>query len=89
MNDNNARPARVPANAQPSGEYWVLVPQETGEVAVVNATGYHIFQQCDGSRSEEDIAHTAVEAAGADIEHVRHDVATFVAHLKSAGLLAQ
>jgi hypothetical protein len=63
------------------------VPQEAGEVAVVNATGYHIFQQCNGSRSEADIAHSIAEACDTDVEHIRRDVAAFVACLQSAGLL--
>lgn len=89
MSDDGAHPRRVPVNAQRTGEYWVLVPQETGEVAVVNTTGYHIFQQCDGSSSEEDIAQAVVNATDADVEHVRRAVAEFVARLESAGLLAR
>jgi hypothetical protein len=60
MSDTTAGPKQVPANAQRSGEYWVLVPREAGEVAVVN-----------------------------DAEHVRRDVAAFVARLESAGLLTR
>lgn len=88
MSDTGTGPTQVPANAQRVGEYWVLVPHQAGEVAVVNVTGYHIFQQCNGSRSEADIAHSIAETSGADVEHVRRDVATFVARLESAGLLA-
>ncbi|KWX06044.1 hypothetical protein TH66_00115 [Carbonactinospora thermoautotrophica] len=84
---DDARPRRVPANAQRTGEYWVLVPQQSGDVAVVNATGYHIFQQCDGSRSAADIAQALADAAGVDVDDVRRDVAAFVARLESAGLL--
>lgn len=89
MSDTTAGPKQVPANAQRSGEYWVLVPREAGEVAVVNATGYHICQQCNGSRSEADIVHSLAEASDTDAEHVRRDVAAFVARLESAGLLTR
>jgi hypothetical protein len=89
MSDTAAGPKQVPANAQRSGEYWVLVLQEAGEVAVVNATGYHVFQQCNGSRSEADIANSIAEASGTDVEHIRRDVAAFVARLESAGLLTR
>lgn len=67
----------------------MLVPQDAAEVAVVNATGYHIFQQCDGSRSKADIAQAIADTSGADLEHVRRDVAAFVVRLESAGLLAR
>lgn len=86
MNDAPT-PQAVPATAQRSGEYWVLVPHDAGEVAVVNATGYQVFTHCDGSRSEADIVRTIADASGADVERVKHDVAAFVQRLESAGLL--
>lgn len=89
MSNDEARPTRVPVSAQRTGEYWVLVPQTSAEVAVINATGYQIFQQCDGSRSQADIAHAIADAAGADIERVKGDVAAFIARLESAGLLVR
>lgn len=89
MNDDGdgSRPTQAPANAQRSGEFWTLVPREAGDVAVVNATGYRIFQMCDGTRTEADIARAIAAAAGAEVERARSDVARFVMRLATAGLL--
>jgi hypothetical protein len=38
-------------------------------------------------RSEAEIAHSIAEASGTDVEHIRRDVAAFVACLEPAGLL--
>uniref|UniRef100_UPI003F49A540 PqqD family protein n=1 Tax=Pseudonocardia sp. CA-138482 TaxID=3240023 RepID=UPI003F49A540 len=89
MSNISVPPKAIAATVQRSGEYWVLIPCEAGEVAVVNATGYHVFQQCDGARSPADIAHAIAEVSGADIAHVKHDVAAFLASLRAAGLLAE
>ena len=89
MNGDNdgSRPTQAPADAQRSGEFWTLVPREAGDVAVVNATGYRIFQMCDGTCSEADIAQDIAAAAGVAVERVRPDVARFVTRLETAGLL--
>lgn len=90
MSDDGGHPKRAPVTAQRAGQYWVLVPREdTGEVAVINATGYQIFAQCDGTSSETDIARAVAEASGADARRVERDVAVFVARLESAGSLTR
>lgn len=60
-------PRRAPANVKRTGDYWVLVPEGPAEVAVVNATGHHIFQLCDGSRSAASIATEIAVATGATV----------------------
>ncbi len=87
MNDGGSRLAPAPADVQRTGEYWTLVPQDAGEVAVINATGYRVYELCDGSRSEADIAQAIADTTGTKVEHVAADVATFVSKLESAGLL--
>lgn len=90
MSDDGGHPKGAPVAVQRAGEYWVLVPREAaGEVAVVNATGCQIFAQCDGARSETDIARAVADASGADARRVERDVAVFVARLESAGLLTR
>lgn len=58
-------------------------------MAVINATGYQIFAQCDGTSSETDMARAVAEAFGADTRRVERDVAVSVARLESAGLLTR
>ncbi|MBF6339788.1 PqqD family protein [Nocardia abscessus] len=72
-----------------NGDMWILVPEATsGEVLVVNDTGYQIFQHCDGTHSCSDIAYKLAKATDAPAEDVTHDVTVFVSRLRSAGLLA-
>ena len=89
IDGDGPRPKRVPANIKRTGDYWVLVPGESGDVTVVNETGHRVFQQCDGSRSQTEIAQAIAATADVDVAEVEHDVAAFLAHLESAGLLTQ
>ncbi|MGH3943031.1 MAG: PqqD family protein [Pseudonocardiaceae bacterium] len=70
-----------------SGDYWVLVPHETAEVAVVNETGHRIFQACDGSHSCREIAQRLATGTCTDANRVLTDVVAFVAQLTKIGLL--
>jgi hypothetical protein len=84
-----SRPTQAAADAQRTGEYWTLVPRDAGEVAVINATGYRVFQLCDGSRPEADIVRAIADSTGTEVEQVAADVATYVSELVSAGLLSR
>lgn len=80
----------APATVQRAGEFWVIVPSEAaGEVAIVNATGCQVFAYCDGSRSDSEITRAIADASGCDVKRAEQDVAAFVAHLESAGLLTR
>lgn len=87
MTGEHCRPCRLPASVQRAGVYWVLVPDEPVEVAVVNATGHRVFQLCDGSRSVASIAQEIADETSADVEAVTTDVTRYVAKLEQAGLL--
>ncbi|MGH3516703.1 MAG: PqqD family protein [Haloechinothrix sp.] len=79
--------AAVPARVKRSGDRWVLVPEETGEVAAVNVIGHEVFAQCDGSRSARDIARDIASETGEEIEHVDSDVTAFLDQLRAAALI--
>ncbi len=74
MSDDGPGPKRVPANVKRTGNYWVLVREESRDVAVVNETGHRVFQQCDGSRSQADIAQAIAATADVDVANVKRDV---------------
>lgn len=78
------------ARAAQNGDLWVLIPPaETGEVLVVNGTGYEIFRRCDGTRSKDEIVEMMAAEAAVDVEAVEADVAEFIARLAEAGVLAE
>jgi len=85
--EEEVRPRRAPATVKRTGAYWVLVPDASVDVAVVNAMGHHVFQQCDGSRSTTSIAQEISDVTGADVMIVRSDVDAFLTRLESAGLV--
>lgn len=82
-----ARPAHVPASITRTGEYWVVVPDAAGDVAVLNDTGRAVFQLCDGTRSPGDIVQVIAASAGADPGQVSADVQAFITQIDAAGLL--
>lgn len=76
------------ARAAQNGDMWVLIPPaDAGEVLVVNAAGYDIFQRCDGTRSGSDIAHAIATDAEINVDAVESDVAAFLDRLAEAGIL--
>jgi len=80
-------PSHVQASITRTGEYWVVVPDAAGNVAVLNGTGRAVFELCDGTRSPEAIARAVAAEAGADPERVRADVQAFITQIGAAGLL--
>lgn len=83
------RAADVSARDLGEGEF-ALLHVLRGQVLLLNAIGGAVWQLCDGTRSEEDIAHfIAANVRGADLESVRADVAKFLAHLQEAGCLEE
>lgn len=87
MVDDDTRPLRAQVTPKRAGDYWVLVPKDDVDVAVINNMGYHVFRQCDGSRSCEEIAKAIATETGDDLDAVRSDVVAFVTRLEGAGLL--
>lgn len=87
MKDSGQRPNAEPATVKRSGDHWVLVPAGPGEVAVVNATGHYVFNLCDGTRSEDDIARSLAETTGAEATAAQQDVSAYLERLGAAGLL--
>jgi hypothetical protein len=88
-NDEPSLAARAAADVQRTGEYWVLIPQGPGQVAVVNDTGHRVYQHCDGTTTDAAITAAITGASGTDPEVVARDVAAFLAQLLSAGLLTR
>lgn len=80
-------PRQAPAEATRAGNYWVLVPADDTEVAVVNETGYRVFASCDGTRTCDAIAADLAAATGTDLDRVLADVHEYVTRLRAAGLL--
>lgn len=80
-------PAQVKTTTTRSGDYWVLVPQEIADVAVVNELGHRIFQACDGTHSCQEIAQRLATETHTDVNRVLTDVVAFVTQLTAAGLL--
>jgi pyrroloquinoline quinone biosynthesis protein D len=87
MIDRAGRPRRKPGTSLRSGNYWVLVPHEDTDVAVVNEMGHRVFSLCDGTRSCAAIAEEIAAQTRADADVVLDDVLVFVARLGAAGLL--
>ncbi|MEU5847425.1 PqqD family protein [Saccharopolyspora shandongensis] len=79
-------PRRVPAAMTRVGDHWVLVPADDAEVAVINETGRAIVEQCDGTRTVEDIARE-IAATGVEYDTALTDVTAFLDRLHRAGLL--
>ncbi|MGP6157300.1 MAG: PqqD family protein [Vulcanimicrobiaceae bacterium] len=58
-----------------------------GKVHVLNATAGTILEQCDGSRTADEIARSIAEATGADIAIVSNDVAGILKEFTGLQLL--
>ncbi|AUS79076.1 hypothetical protein C1701_12735 [Actinoalloteichus sp. AHMU CJ021] len=82
----NYLPCRVPATMTKIGVHWVIVPVDDAEVALINETGRTIVEQCDGTRTVEDLVH-AVAGAGVEHDIALADVTEFLNRLYSSGLL--
>lgn len=87
MTADDMRPVQVKTTTTQSGDYWVLVPHDSAEVAVVNEMGHRVFQACDGSNSCQEIAQRLAIETCADANSVLTDVVAFVAQLTKIGLL--
>ncbi|WP_190819518.1 PqqD family protein [Saccharopolyspora pogona] len=79
-------PCRMPAAMTRVGDHWVLVPDGDAEVALINETGRAIVEQCDGTRTVEDIARK-IAATGVAYDTALADVTAFLDGLYRAGLL--
>ncbi len=86
MTGDGMRPEQVKTTTSRSGDYWVLVPDETAQVAVVNEMGHRVFQACDGSHSCQEIAQKLASETRTDVKCVLNDVVVFVLRLMEAGL---
>lgn len=67
----------------------VVLDREGQQVHQFNETATHIWDLCDGERTEGDIADALVEAYEVEPERAAQDVAILVAQFKELGLLAQ
>lgn len=85
--NSEAAPLRVAASCERNGAYWVVVPDTRADVAVVNHTGYEVFELCDGTRTAQAIAEKLTHATATHIDKALVDVTEYLSALEQARLI--
>ncbi len=85
--DNPVRFIRDPdVIAQPSGQSLVLFQMQSGSYFSLNECGSRIWDFCDGTRTEDQIAALVMQEYDAPA-HARDDVSAMLLQLTGKGLL--
>src|SRR5213594_2136211 len=70
------------------GEAFIVLPQ-FHEYKILNSTGTRIWDLIDGQRTEDDIARVIAEEYDVTLATALEDVTSFLADLRSNGMLAE
>lgn len=82
-----SHPLRTPADISSAGEQSVIIPPGNGDVVVLNDAGRVVLEQCDGTRSLEELAAAIAGDTGADVATVHSDLVSFLGRLMQTGAI--
>lgn len=82
-----SHPLRTPADVVTAGEQSVIIPPGDGDVVVLNDSGRSVLEQCDGTRSVEELAAAIAGDTGADVATVHSDLVSFLGRLRQTGAI--
>lgn len=80
--------ARTDLSVREIGGETVVLDRLGLQVHQFNATATHVWELCDGGRTEADIAGAVAEAYDVEPEQAARDVTMLVAQFRELGLLA-